>query len=293
MTLDNDERIRCTPDHLFMTRDGRMVEADALRPNDSLMPLYRNLFRDYEMVYQPLTGYYYPTHRLADEWNLTNGVYEDTPGTHRHHLDHNRQNNDPWNITRMDSSEHIRYYNAETYGYDFDAAAHGAAIRDALARLGQDPAWRERFQDAQRERARAFWHDADYTAARAELLGKHRAFWQSAEARQVQAERQRDFWADNDEARKAQGERSQRAWVDSEARRSKQREIARSLNLRKDIDATAVRAALDLTRSIRGAARALDCDRSVFRRFPEVVEAFRGPRRPAQPQGRVCQDPYG
>ena len=38
ITLDNEQKIHCTLDHLFMTRDGRMVEADALRPNDSLMP---------------------------------------------------------------------------------------------------------------------------------------------------------------------------------------------------------------------------------------------------------------
>jgi deoxycytidine triphosphate deaminase len=75
ITLDNGERVHCTPDHHFMTRDGRLVEAASLRPNDSLMPLYRELFRGYEMTYQPLTGYYYPTHRLADEWNLRNGIY--------------------------------------------------------------------------------------------------------------------------------------------------------------------------------------------------------------------------
>jgi dCTP deaminase len=37
-----------------------------------------------------------------------------------------------------------------------------------------------------------------------------------------------------------------------------------------------VREALNRTGSIRGAARWLDCDRSVFRRFPEVLAAFRG-----------------
>ena len=53
-------------------------------------------------------------------------------------------------------------------------------------------------------------------------------------------------------------------------------EIARAINLRSEITADAVRVALDATGSIRGAARALDCDRSVFRRFPEIVRAFRG-----------------
>jgi hypothetical protein len=52
--LDDGSTIHATPDHLFMRRDGRMVEAHALRPNDALMPLYRDLFRGYEEVYQPV-----------------------------------------------------------------------------------------------------------------------------------------------------------------------------------------------------------------------------------------------
>ena len=54
IVLDNGESIFCTPDHLFLRRDGRMVEADQLRPGDSLMPLYRHLSRGYEIVYHAL-----------------------------------------------------------------------------------------------------------------------------------------------------------------------------------------------------------------------------------------------
>jgi deoxycytidine triphosphate deaminase len=72
--LDNGERIRATPDHLFMRRDGRMAAAHTLRPNDALMPLYRDLFRGYEAVYQPIDGFLYPTHRLADEWTRFGGT---------------------------------------------------------------------------------------------------------------------------------------------------------------------------------------------------------------------------
>ncbi len=104
VTLDNNEVIHCTPDHQFMLRDGRMAPAAELRPHDSLMPLYRYPARGYEMVYQPLNGFLYPTHRLADEWNVRNGIYSDEPGRHRHHLDHNRRNNMPWNIRRVDAT---------------------------------------------------------------------------------------------------------------------------------------------------------------------------------------------
>jgi len=42
VTLDNGEAITCTPDHLFMTRDGKYVEARSLQIGSSLMPLYRH-----------------------------------------------------------------------------------------------------------------------------------------------------------------------------------------------------------------------------------------------------------
>lgn len=110
VTLDNDRAIRCTPDHLFLMRDGQLRTAGDLRPGDSLMPLYRDLYRGYEAVYQPLNGHLYPTHRLADEWNLRQGIYADTIGTHRHHKDFNRLNNNPWNIERMEDVEVVHAF---------------------------------------------------------------------------------------------------------------------------------------------------------------------------------------
>jgi len=109
LELDSGEIIRCTPDHEFLNRDGRMVQAGALREGASLMPLYRSLRRGYEMIYQTSNNRMYPSHRLADEWNLRHGVYADQAGTHRHHIDNERRNNYPWNITRMNASEHLRY----------------------------------------------------------------------------------------------------------------------------------------------------------------------------------------
>jgi len=87
IVLDNGEVIRATPDHEFLLRDGLTLPAHALRPGQSLMPLYRELVRGYEAVYQPLNGHLLATHRLADEWNLRHGVYADVGGTHRHHVD--------------------------------------------------------------------------------------------------------------------------------------------------------------------------------------------------------------
>jgi dCTP deaminase len=67
------------------------------------------------------------------------------------------------------------------------------------------------------------------------------------------------------------------AWSrDDGTRRARQAEVARGIRIRPEIDAARVCSALDATGSIRGAARLLDCDRSVFRRFPDVVAQFAG-----------------
>ena len=56
ITLDNQQRIHATPDHIFLRRDGRGVSAGALRPGDALMPLYRELRHGQEHLYQPFGG---------------------------------------------------------------------------------------------------------------------------------------------------------------------------------------------------------------------------------------------
>ncbi len=278
VTLDNDQSIFCTPDHLFMTRDGRMVEAHTLKPQDSLMPLYRQLARGYEMVYQPLNGHLYPTHRLSDEWNLHCGIYEDTPSTHRHHIDFNRLNNNPWNIIRMDASAHIRLHNSENYGDEFDPDEHGESIREAIGRLKQNPEWNAMFSQQQQQKALNFWHDPQYTEIRQKVIEGRRNC--SDATRQAHREAMIEYYK-NPTAVALTGQLSRQAWAkDDGTRRSQQSELMKRLadesKTRHEITADVVRSALDQTGSIRGAARLLDCDRSVFRRFPEVIQAFRG-----------------
>ena len=186
IVLDNGETISCTPDHKFILRDGRMVQADDLRPNDSLMPLYRQYARGYEMVYQPSNGHLLPTHRLADAWNVRNGLYADAPGTHRHHIDFDRRNHAPWNITRILAKEHIELHNRISYGDEFDPDEHSAAIREAFARLRQNPQWQAAFNERQRQRALDFWHEAQYNDARQRLQQRHLDNW-TEERRRTQS----------------------------------------------------------------------------------------------------------
>jgi len=201
-------------------------------------------------VYQPLTGHLYPTHRLSDEWNLRNGIYAETPGSHRHHVDFDRANNRPTNITRMAAADHIRLHNSENYGEGFDPEAHGSAISEALERLAQDPVWRENFSAVQAQRARAFWSDERHAEMRARLIEQRRNPSEAAR----EAHRQATFRRYSDPMeRLRQSQISARVWArDDGSRRSRQAEIARRLKQRTEITAEVVRAALDTTGSIRG-----------------------------------------
>jgi dCTP deaminase len=272
--LDSGEKIHATPDHLFMRRDGRMTEANLLRPGDALMPLYRDVARGYEQVYQPIDGHLYATHRLADEWNLRHEVYQDEPGTHRHHVDFERRNNRPTNIQRMQASEHIRLHNGQSYGVEFDPRAHGEAIHESLSRRARDPLWREHFARVQAERANHFWTGERYAETRQRVLEARR---NPSDATR-EAHRQAMLKRFTDPAELLRHSRSMmQAWAgDDGSRRRTQAEIARQINLRSEISGDRVRQALDESGSIRGAAALLHCDRSVFRRFPEVIAEFRG-----------------
>jgi dCTP deaminase len=272
--LDNGERIHATPDHLFMRRDGRMAEANTLRPGDALMPLYRDVFRGYEQAYQPIDGYYCATHRLADEWNLRHKIYDDVPGTHRHHLDFDRRNNRPTNLQRMEASQHIRLHNKESYGEDFDPQEHGSAISAALTRRSLDPQWREHFSRVQSHRATEFWQADQYERIRRQVIEARRNPTDATR----EAHRRAMIHRYSDPAERVHHSRLMvQAWAgDDGTRRSSQAEVARRIRLRAGITQETVRRALDETGSIRGAAALLNCDRSVFRRFPDVLAKFRG-----------------
>lgn len=272
--LDNGERIHATPDHDFIARDGRMLRAAEIRPGQSLMPLYRNLVRGYESVYQPINGHQLATHRLADEWNVRGGIYADVPGTHPHHADFDRRNNRPTNIVRVPSSDHIRLHDDRSYGEDFDPAEHGTAIREALARRSLDERWKARFGAAQAARARTFWSEPRFESIRARLVEERRN--PSEETRERHRIATNNRYA-NPAERERQSRISAMAWAkDDGRRRERQAELARGVRQRGDIDALRVREALDTAGSIRGAARILDCDRSVFRRFPDEVTSYAG-----------------
>jgi DNA gyrase subunit B len=102
-----------------MLRDGSYKSAEDLAPNDSLMPLYRKFsdmkepgitIQGYEMVKDPSSGFWLFTHMLADWYNRWQGIYTEADGDHCHHIDFNKLNNNPTNIRRLPSQEHLELH---------------------------------------------------------------------------------------------------------------------------------------------------------------------------------------
>lgn len=141
VTLDNGQTIRCTPDHLFLRRDGTYVEAALLAPQTSLMPLYRKTNEaGYELFYNPRTKGWRNTHRT-----VMFGV-GGAPGNGLvvHHWDFGKRNNDPSNLRAMTPEAHHRLHEeASAILSQYARSSQGRATsRESMSSLWSDPAWR-------------------------------------------------------------------------------------------------------------------------------------------------------
>lgn len=110
ITLDNNESFKCTPDHRIMLKDGSYKEAKDLKPNNSLMPLYRRYDtigakRLYEQVYNLKEGCYFFTHRL-----IAKNVFGDVGDNLTHHINFNTLDNRPSNLRLMTAKEHYHLH---------------------------------------------------------------------------------------------------------------------------------------------------------------------------------------
>ncbi len=245
VTLDNGESVRCTPEHRFRLRDGSYRRADALRPDDSLMPLYRSFsaksagdkLEGYEKVLMNDREEWVYTHYLADAYNLRHGADSTDNGNVRHHIDVDKRNNDPRNLRRMTWEDHSALHASmmgehvhagyrawlDKGGLEFKSAMLSAQWKDPgfreaclnrLAALNSDPDFRERI-----EQGFQGWYaslDDAERAAYAERMRELQAeYWARPEHRLAAAARVRAFFADP--ARPAEcSARSKAQWQDEE-----------------------------------------------------------------------------
>ncbi|MEK7553641.1 MAG: DNA gyrase subunit A, partial [Patescibacteria group bacterium] len=177
VTLDNREEIKCTPNHLFMLKDGSYKEAKDLKSEDSLMPLYQKLSEKidrlnregYVLIYQPKKDEWVPTHHLVDNFNLTHKKYSKTKGRVRHHIDFNKLNNSPENIIRMDWKDHwqIHYKHASEQHKNPDYREKIAAGRNKYL---LNPATKEKYAKLLSERNSKNWKNPEYREKMCRLL---------------------------------------------------------------------------------------------------------------------------
>jgi len=175
--LDNDQEIRCTPDHRFMLRDGTYMEAENLQSGQSLMPFYTRLSEQtdrlnregYLLILQNKTGEWIPAHHLSDNYNLTNSVYNKSVGRVRHHIDFNKLNNNPENIRRMSWGDHwATHY--EQAAKQHENPEYRQRIAEGRRKFWENPVNRQRQAERMAERNRENWKNQDYRVLRSQEL---------------------------------------------------------------------------------------------------------------------------
>ncbi len=235
VVFDNSEKIICTPDHKFMLRDGTFKEVRHLTTNDSLMPLYRKLSKiggqitidGYEMVFDPYEHRWIFTHLLSDAYNLERNIYMQTYGSHRHHKDFNKLNNNPDNIIRLSREEHL-----EEHRRLVKRTLHRPDVLEKVRKLHSTPEFREKIRKAMTKpemrallsaRAKKQWENEEYKNF---MIEKFLDFYHKNEnyretSQKMLAQAQEKYWS-NEENRQKQAERvceyfknnpSHKAWL--------------------------------------------------------------------------------
>ncbi len=246
ITLDTNEEISCTPDHLFMLRDGSYKKANELTPTDSLMPLRRQTSRigkritiaGYELVFDPGANRWIFTHMLADEYNLANNIYGNNK-PHRHHKDFNKRNNNPDYIVRLSKDEHLSLHKNI-----LAMTLHRPDVKERVAKLHKTSQFREKIRNAMTtprihtllsNRAKQQWQSATYKDFMTQkflefyqsnatyrknnmklLNDAQRNYWDNPDHKNLQAERVRTFFHDHPERKNVLRNLARQEWSDTQ-----------------------------------------------------------------------------
>lgn len=240
VTLDNDESFLCTPDHLFMLRDGSYKRASELGVDDALMPLYRKYsdvrekgitIDGYEMVWDPASDSWLFAHILADWYNRWHRKYTKKDGTHCHHIDFNKLNNDPVNIKRLSPEEHL-----ELHRKHVSRTLHRPDVIEKCRNLRKGKEFRSKMSERMRQpetrivlsqQAKKQWEDESYKSY---MIERWREFYHlNEEYRQKSFQRlseaQKKYWNEKSNC-VAQAERVRLHFVNHPEKRSALSKIA-------------------------------------------------------------------
>ncbi len=182
--IDSGEKIKCTPDHRFMLRNGKYKEAQYLKKGESLMPLYlkkgkqeeNSSLNGYTKVFQPTSGDWDFVHHLSDNWNIVSGKYSQKRGRVRHHIDFKKENNNPDNIQRMQWGEHWKLHAKLASWRHKNDPDYVQKIAEGRKRFIEEN--REKIANRMSERNKKMWKEPEYRKLRIKQLQK---MWKNKE----------------------------------------------------------------------------------------------------------------
>ncbi len=173
VTLDNGESVRCTPNHLFMLRDGSFREAGKLAPGDSLMPFYSQKDREgYTRIQQNYSGFFQRSHWLVARSGLLGPVPKfEGQRTIIHHKNFDESDNRPENLEWMGDQDHSRLHRCLVERNQHWQSPEFERLRvAALAAKAQTPEGHEFYAQRGGQNLRAYWEN-DYERAKANYAG--------------------------------------------------------------------------------------------------------------------------
>lgn len=244
VTLDNGEIIKCTPDHLFLTRSGEYKRADSLQENDSLMPLYREYKRmgkfdsgtpdNYERFYNPSDNTYYVTHRVVssifsrDRIESLKKKFGEKEILVTHHKNFNRRDNTPDNLIVMTGWGHTlfhRKFNKLTYWNPYTGEENRKKLSEAMKRNWENHEYRERLTKKRKE----YTNSEEYLNGHWKYVQERRDEYLSTQegkemcARNIEKWNKREGFTEDDvqEWKNSIGEGAKRWWNSEEGEKEK------------------------------------------------------------------------
>lgn len=240
--LDNDEEIICTPDHRFMLRNKGYMRANSIKEGTSLMPLNKKLskiegritIKGYEMVYNPVNNKWVFTHILADKYNIKNKRYALSSGDYKHHIDFNRLNNNPENITRMSKKEHLALHSKmvkktllrEDVKQKARESHKKPEYKEKISKMMSSPNMKRMLS----ERAKKQWESKEY---KEHMIKKFSEFYENnreyrEKSLKLLDKAQKEYWS-KDENRKKQSKRTKQYFEEHPEAKEKLRKISNEL----------------------------------------------------------------
>ncbi len=171
--LDNGERVRCTPDHEWMLRDGSFAPARALCAGTSLMPFYSKRDREnYTLVQQNYSGYWQRAHWLIARSGLLGEIPNfEGQKTVIHHRNFDESDNRPENLQFLGDGEHARLHrDLVERNTHWQSAQFEAARVAALSAKAQTPEGHAFYAARGSANLKSYWQN-DYERARANCAG--------------------------------------------------------------------------------------------------------------------------